>query len=735
MTRRRSGRLGASASATSMATRLAAAVVAVSLVSLVIATIIGLNTGRDLGEDLYRNRLTALRTSASGDVSSDMNALATTSDALASSPQAAEAIRRFSSAFDDLQGEDLGDRRTQVADLLDSYKQRFLDPQSEVGLDLDVRDIIPSTDIGVHLQHLYAINFEPADDAAAVNDAGDGSDWTATHALVHPVYRDIADRAGLVDVFLVDAEGRAVYSVRKNPDFATDLETGPFSGSVLSTAVRRALEDPDAGPQVSDLAFYNASLQPIGVVASPVLDGDTVVGAVALMYDSERLTASLTAEGEWEDAGYPDTSDTYMIGSDGTTRSDPRGFVEDPSGYLDEVQEAGGLSDEQRAAVEARGTTVLTLRASDPTYQAIEDDDTAIESRASISGHDVYSTIERVDVDGPTWWTAAEVDASVARSDVEDFREVLVVGVAIFVVVLAFLAVLWANRIVSPVREISNRLARRETSDEAEPLVVPDRSPIEFHRLADAFESMARSLRSQRANVAAARAERLDLLRRMLPPAVAQRVASGQVQALEDVTQVSVGVLLVDGLGDLVRIDDGASGREFVDRLGGELDELAERHGIERIKVVGDAYFAACGHDRPYLDHAPRMVEFASDARDAIRDLGGHTSSGLDISAGVHTGPVTVGMTGGERLVYDVWGPTVTLAHHVARRAAAGQILATDATRALLPESVEVVPVDPLDSAIAASAAASGGPEADVVAPEVDGRLWSIETATVRGPA
>ena len=43
-----------------------------------------------------------------------------------------------------------------------------------------------------------------------IDDAGDGSSWSETHALVHPVYRDVADRAGLVDLFLVDAEGRVL---------------------------------------------------------------------------------------------------------------------------------------------------------------------------------------------------------------------------------------------------------------------------------------------------------------------------------------------------------------------------------------------------------------------------------------------------------------------------------------------------------------------------------------------
>ena len=109
--------------------------------------------------------------------------------------------------------------------------------------------------------------------------------------------------------------------------------------------------------------------------------------------------------------------------------------------------------------------------------------------------------------------------------------------------------------------------------------------------------------------------------------------------------------------------------------------------------MVGDAYFASCGHDRPFIDHAPRVVAFATDARDAVRAIGAEQGAGLAIGAGVQTGPVTVGMTGGARLVYDVWGETVTSAHHLARQAGPDVVLVAEPVKALLPDEVEITPV------------------------------------------
>jgi adenylate cyclase len=177
----------------------------------------------------------------------------------------------------------------------------------------------------------------------------------------------------------------------------------------------------------------------------------------------------------------------------------------------------------------------------------------------------------------------------------------------------------------------------------------------------------------------------------MLPPQVAERVAMGDIESLEEVPQATVAVAVVDGLAGLVRVQETEPDRALIEDLHGELDELAQRHGLERVKVVGDAYFAACGHARPYIDHAPRVVAFAADARDAVREIGSRTSDGLDLSVGIHTGPVTVGVTAATRLLYDVWGEPVTAAHDLARRAAHGEIVISEATKALLPDSTDVI--------------------------------------------
>ena len=715
-----------------MATRLAAAVVTVAIVSLLAAMIVGLRTGASLAEDIYQDRILALRSSADLDTSAQLGFYERAAEGLARSPQAAEAIERFTVGIDELDAE--GPPPSEETDeLYDAYRVAYLDPQRAAGNPIEFRDVISPRPSALRLQYEYAIDTGYAELPEDIDDAGDGSYWSETHALVHPMYREVANRLDLVDVLLVDDELDVVYSARKTPQLATSLEVGPFSGGVLADMASRAINNPDDGSQVSDLALSASSLTPAGVVAAPVLREGRSVGAVVFIYDSAPFTSILSADEQWADAGYPDSSDTYLIGQDGTTRSEPRGFLEDPQVFLDTLEETGWISADERATIEGRGTTVLTLRAPDEVLRAVEDGDESVVEHSGFADTGALSSSVPLASEAVDWAVVAGMTSEEARADLADFRQVFAVGIAIFVAALAFVAIWWGRRVVRPVREISERLSARaaertrKIAREAPRIDLPERSPMEFHQLANSFETMALTLRAQRTEVESARAERLRLLREMLPPTIAQRVSEGQIRALDEVPSVTVGVCTVEGLGAVVRVDTSIDGRALVERLHAELDQLATEHGVERIKIVGDAFFAACGHDRPYLDHAPRMAAFAADARSAIRTIGRSAGEDIDLSVGIHTGPVTVGMTGGQRLVYDVWGPTVTIAHDLARVAPIGEILISGATRRLLPESFEMSEFDAaLDLQDAGTGADDDGERQLALAPS---GAWVLERA------
>lgn len=117
-------------------------------------------------------------------------------------------------------------------------------------------------------------------------------------------------------------------------------------------------------------------------------------------------------------------------------------------------------------------------------------------------------------------------------------------------------------------------------------------------------------------------------------------------------------------------------------------DGLAEKHGMEKIKTIGDAYMAAGGldihhrdeaGDPPEGDYAKAMCELALDMREYMATLSGVRRSRMQLHIGIGTGPVVAGVIGMKKFIYDLWGDTVNIASRVTSEAAAGMIL-VDAT-------------------------------------------------------
>jgi len=708
----------------SLATRLAASAVAVSFAALGLASAVGINAGVSLGREIYEDRIVSLSNAASDDVAAAVASTTSAVVALALSPATAVGIDAFDTAIDQLElpaDFDLTDTR---GELLDDYAVVYSSQLASADDDVSLEAIVPRDPVAVYLQSLYSF---PDDDSrpAAIDDADDGSTWSETHAAFQPSMRRFVDELGLTDLYLVEPDAeRIVFSVEKRSDLGTSLRSGPYSGTVLANTVAQVLDDPAAGAAVSDVNFYDPTPnEVVGVIAAPVFDGTTLVGVAAALYDGKALTRLLTNDGDWETAGFDDTADAYVVGADGTLRTDPRPYLEDPRAFLDGAEAAGSLTPDERRRIESLGSTILILSAADATLAAATDGISSIGERPALDGDRVFGISARLVAGDPTitesldWQIVTEIDVEEAEAALDQFRNLLIVGTAVFLIAAAFFAVAWANRTMAPVRAISDRLA--DPDGDQGPLSIDEASPLEFHYLGASFQRMAAVLRHQHGQLAIARQERLDLMQQMLPTAVAERVAAGDLDELDEVAQTSVAVVVVLGLGELVQ-EGGAAGRAVVESLHAELDQLAEHHGLDRIKVVGDAYFASCGHSRPYIDHAPRAVAFATDARDAVDVFGERTDAGLDAAIGVHTGPVTIGMVGDGQMIFDVWGDTVSYAHLLARRARREQILLSEQTHGFLPAELVTEPVA-ADTAAAPDAESTSEP------------TWSVPLTTVGG--
>jgi len=190
--------------------------------------------------------------------------------------------------------------------------------------------------------------------------------------------------------------------------------------------------------------------------------------------------------------------------------------------------------------------------------------------------------------------------------------------------------------------------------------------------------------------------ERADaLLHAILPGQVVARLNGGETVIADRFDSVTI--LFADLVG-FTPVAAQTSPVELVQRLDcifGEFDRLASRHGVEKIKTIGDAYMAAAGVPEPSDDHAERTVALGQAMLAAVTRADPEDRP-FEIRIGVHTGPVVAGLLGQYRFVYDVWGETVNIASRLEAHGLPGRIQLSQATLdALNQGGAQALPVTP----------------------------------------
>jgi len=189
-------------------------------------------------------------------------------------------------------------------------------------------------------------------------------------------------------------------------------------------------------------------------------------------------------------------------------------------------------------------------------------------------------------------------------------------------------------------------------------------------------------------------AERMRLLRRqadekekterilhnVLPPAIAQRLKSGETTIAERYEEVTVLFADIVGFTELSARLAPEVLVQSLNRIFSRFDALSRRLRLEKIKTIGDCYMVVAGLPDPLPDQAERVAQMALAMRDAVRDLSRELPfpdgvvPELRLRIGIHAGPAVAGVIGTEKFAYDLWGDTVNLASRMESHGEPGTI-------------------------------------------------------------
>jgi adenylate cyclase len=183
-----------------------------------------------------------------------------------------------------------------------------------------------------------------------------------------------------------------------------------------------------------------------------------------------------------------------------------------------------------------------------------------------------------------------------------------------------------------------------------------------------------------------------NLLLNILPRSIADKLKA-QTQPIADQHE-SASILFAD-VADFTPWSERLPAAEvvgYLDHLFSRFDELAERHGLEKIKTIGDAYMVAAGVPTPRVDHARALAFMALDMLDVMCADDEVGRLGLELRVGINSGPVVAGVIGRKRFLYDLWGDAVNTASRMESHGTPGRIQITRATYELLADEFECEP-------------------------------------------
>ena len=182
-----------------------------------------------------------------------------------------------------------------------------------------------------------------------------------------------------------------------------------------------------------------------------------------------------------------------------------------------------------------------------------------------------------------------------------------------------------------------------------------------------------------------------ELLLNILPSAIVDRLKDNpQAKTTDYIPEVTI--MFTDFV-RFTQMSEAIPPQEVVAELSAHFevfDQIIEKHNLEKIKTIGDAYMCAGGIPIPMRDHAGATLRAAIDIlefmekRNKIRRENGQPE--WHIRIGIHSGDVIAGVVGKKKFAYDIWGDSVNVAARMESSGEAGKINISADTHALIKD-------------------------------------------------
>ncbi|MCC2615196.1 methyl-accepting chemotaxis protein [Aestuariibacter halophilus] len=414
--------------------------------------------------------------------------------------QAAQAFVQAYQQYANQRGTLSSAERNRLADYYDNdFSQHYasLNPRTLQGASQVLSRL---SDAALALQHDFiAASSFPLGGKDGLVALNNGSAYDQAHQRYHPSLQHFLNEFGYYDIFIADAQsGDIVYSVYKELDFATNIVTGPYAGSGIGEAFKRArqLNNPD-DVVFSSFEDYRPSYDALaGFAASPIqVDGRTVAILIFQM-PMDHISAIMTHSNKWQEKGYGASGETYLVDEDSVLLSESRFFVEDKANYLAAIR---GKYPAEAKRIDERNTSVgIQPVRSESSRRALEGNSGFMLVK-DYRDVEVYSAYSPISLGKHRFALLAEIDVSEALAPAEALSRELFVSALLETIVLltiAVVVVLWLARLLTQPLDRLGEMCEALAQGEGDLTVQLEASKIpEINRISHAFNQFIGQVR------------------------------------------------------------------------------------------------------------------------------------------------------------------------------------------------------------------------------------------------